>query len=93
MPYSQSAAHDLHNHPNLGVGMHLDLTKGIPFKTIMELVIHSGKRNDPDFPPDTLLTHQSQWEHDFLLSPGFDAWLVMMEAEMVNYLPLSHFTM
>lgn len=51
----------------------------------LELVTHPGKQDDPDFPPDTLLTHQRQWEVKFLLSSHFDKWLEMMDAEIVNY--------
>jgi predicted glycoside hydrolase/deacetylase ChbG (UPF0249 family) len=51
----------------------------------LELVTHPGKQDDPDFPPDTLLTHQRQWEVEFLLSSYFDEWLEMMDAEIVNY--------
>jgi predicted glycoside hydrolase/deacetylase ChbG (UPF0249 family) len=57
----------------------------------LELVTHPGVLHDPDFPPDTLLTHQRQWEVDFLLSPGFAVWLEMMEAEIVNYRARSQF--
>lgn len=51
----------------------------------VELVVHPGKLHDPDFPPDTLLTHQRQWEVDFLLSARFNEWLDWMNAEIINY--------
>ncbi len=51
----------------------------------LELVTHPGELHDPDFPPDTLLTHQRQWEYDFLLSSRFDEWLAMMDAKIVDY--------
>jgi predicted glycoside hydrolase/deacetylase ChbG (UPF0249 family) len=56
-----------------------------PPEITLELVTHPGILQDPDFPPDTLLTHQRQWEYDFLLSSHFDEWLAMMEAEIVDY--------
>jgi hypothetical protein len=55
---------------------------------VVELVTHLGKRDDPDFPPDTLLTHQRQWKFDFLLSPCFDTWLEMMNANIISYMAL-----
>jgi predicted glycoside hydrolase/deacetylase ChbG (UPF0249 family) len=54
----------------------------------LELVTHPGKREDPDFPPDTLLIHQRQWEYDFLLGPVFEGWLEMTNAKITNYLAL-----
>ena len=54
-------------------------------ETIIELVVHPGRIDDPDFPPDTLLTHQRQWEFDFLRSKRFQDWLKWMEARIVNY--------
>jgi predicted glycoside hydrolase/deacetylase ChbG (UPF0249 family) len=54
----------------------------------LELVTHPGKRYDPDFPPDTLLTHQRQWEYDFLLDPEFEKWLKKIGAETINYTAL-----
>jgi hypothetical protein len=47
------------------------------------MVTHPGKLDDPDFPADTLLTHQRQWESDFLLSDLFDVWLQRMAAQIV----------
>jgi predicted glycoside hydrolase/deacetylase ChbG (UPF0249 family) len=54
----------------------------------LELVTHPGKQADPEFPPDTLLTHQRQWEYDFLLSPEFEKWLKKIGAEIINYAAL-----
>jgi len=51
----------------------------------LEMVTHPGALHDPEFPPDTLLTHQRQWEYDFLRSPRFGEWLEMMEAEISSY--------
>jgi predicted glycoside hydrolase/deacetylase ChbG (UPF0249 family) len=51
----------------------------------LELVTHPGAYHDPDFPPDTLLTHQRQWEYDFLLSPRFDEWLGSIGAEISSF--------
>jgi predicted glycoside hydrolase/deacetylase ChbG (UPF0249 family) len=51
----------------------------------LEMVTHPGWLQDPHFPPDTLLTYQRQWEYDFLLSPGFDRWLEMVNAEVINH--------
>ena len=51
----------------------------------LEMVTHPGKLHDPEFPPDTLQTHQRQWEYDFLLSTRFDKWLEMMEAAISSY--------
>jgi hypothetical protein len=54
-------------------------------EAVLELVTHPGTLHDPEFPPDTLLTNQRQWEYDFLLSPQFKRWLGMMEAKIINY--------
>jgi len=51
----------------------------------LELVTHLGADPDPNFPTDTLLTHQRQWEVDFLLSSRFAEWVEKMGAETVNY--------
>jgi len=51
----------------------------------LELVTHPGALQDPDFPADTLLTHQRQWEYDFLCSSRFDEWINLMDAEIINY--------
>lgn len=51
----------------------------------LELVTHPGKICDPDFPTDSLQTHQRQWEVDFLLSTSFAKWLEMMNAKIVSY--------
>ena len=51
----------------------------------LELVTHPGTLHDPNFPPDTLLTHQRQWEYDFLRSPRFGEWLEMMGGQLIRY--------
>ena len=51
----------------------------------LELVTHPGEITDPDFPPDTLLTHQRQWETDFLRSDQFFDWREQIGAEVVGY--------
>jgi len=57
-------------------------------ETTLELVTHPGNRDDPYFPPDTLLTHQRQWEYGFLLNARFDTWLEMMNAQIITYMAL-----
>jgi len=54
----------------------------------LEMVAHPGMLHDPDFPPDTLLTHQRQWEYDFLLSTRFEQWLERIGAGLINYVAL-----
>jgi predicted glycoside hydrolase/deacetylase ChbG (UPF0249 family) len=52
---------------------------------IAELVVHPGSANDPDFPPDTLVSNRREWETAFLLSNTFETWLQDLDAEIVSY--------
>ena len=46
-----------------------------------ELVLHPGRADDPDFPPDTLSAERRQWETDFVRGPAFAEWLAAVGAE------------
>jgi predicted glycoside hydrolase/deacetylase ChbG (UPF0249 family) len=49
----------------------------------LEMVVHPGGADDPEFPPETLLPHQRQWEYDFLRSALFKEWKTRTGAQMV----------
>ena len=40
-----------------------------------EFVVHPGRADDPDFPPDTLPAERREREYQFVQSALFDAWL------------------
>lgn len=44
----------------------------------LEMVVHAGSTDDPDFPPDTLPTLRRQWEVDYLSGGAFIDWLELI---------------
>jgi predicted glycoside hydrolase/deacetylase ChbG (UPF0249 family) len=44
----------------------------------LEMVVHVGKADDPDFPQDSLPAKRRQWEANFLQSSVFNEWLQTM---------------
>lgn len=48
-----------------------------------EVVLHPGRAQDPDFPPDTLPAERRQWEYDLVQSALFDRWLEAVGAQVV----------
>lgn len=50
---------------------------------IVELVLHPGRADDPDFPPDTLPAGRRQWEFDWASSALFDRWLEAVSAQLI----------
>lgn len=47
-----------------------------------EFVVHPGRADDPDFPPDTLPAARREWEYRFVQSAPFDAWLGAIGARL-----------
>ena len=50
----------------------------------LELVLHPGLADDPQFPPDTISPKRRQWDFDFVCSPAFDSWLKKLNGEILS---------
>ncbi len=51
----------------------------------LELVLHPGRADDPDFPRDSISPKRRQWDFDFVRSPEFDNWLESLDGEIIRY--------
>jgi len=50
----------------------------------LELILHPGRANDPDFPPDSISPKRRQWDFDFITSVEFDSWLNSVDGRILS---------